>query len=149
MMVTDFRCRWQNHYVGDFFRYVGDFLNRSTTSWIGHQHIWSPTSVTNIDVTVYMLKGLEQIKIQYFTCKVSQLIQHPQSHKFLVTQLRKYLMKWIHLGDWKYEFYFKWSKIKQTWYSDELSNSHLNSVRFNHLKYNELNLPQNAMEMTI
>ena len=35
MMVTDFRCRWQNHYVGDFFRYVGDFLNvlnRSPTS---------------------------------------------------------------------------------------------------------------------
>ena len=27
MMVTDFRCWWQNHYVGDFFRYVGDFLN--------------------------------------------------------------------------------------------------------------------------
>ena len=32
MMVTDLRCWWQNHYVGDFFRYVGDFsnvLNRS------------------------------------------------------------------------------------------------------------------------
>ena len=42
MMVTDLRCRWQNHYVGDFFRYVGDFpniLNWSPTSWIGHQHI--------------------------------------------------------------------------------------------------------------
>ena len=35
MMVTDFRCWWQNHYVGDFFRHVGDFLkvlNRSPTS---------------------------------------------------------------------------------------------------------------------
>ena len=35
MMVTDFRYCWQNHYVGDFFRYVGDFLNvlnRSPTS---------------------------------------------------------------------------------------------------------------------
>ena len=35
MMVTDFICWWQNHYVGDFFRYVGDFLNdvnRSLTS---------------------------------------------------------------------------------------------------------------------
>ena len=67
MMVTDFRCWWQNHYVGDFFRYVGDFLyilNRSPTSWMirrlnrsptsqtCHQHIWSPTSVTNIDVTL-------------------------------------------------------------------------------------------------
>ena len=42
MMVTDLRCWWQNHYVGDFFRYVGDFLNvlnRSPTSWIGHQHL--------------------------------------------------------------------------------------------------------------
>ena len=27
MMVTDLRCCWQNHYVGDFFRYVVDFLN--------------------------------------------------------------------------------------------------------------------------
>ena len=52
--VGDLRCWWQNHYVGDFFRYVGDFLNvlnRSPTSQTCHQHIWSPTSVTNIDVT--------------------------------------------------------------------------------------------------
>ena len=27
MMVTDFRFQWQNHYVADFVRYVGDFLN--------------------------------------------------------------------------------------------------------------------------
>ena len=42
MMVTDLRCWWQNHYVGDFFRYVGDFLNvlnRSPLSWIGHKHL--------------------------------------------------------------------------------------------------------------
>ena len=54
MMVTDLRCWWQNHYVGDFFRYVGDFLNvlnRSPTSQTCNQLIWSPTSVTNIDVT--------------------------------------------------------------------------------------------------
>ena len=48
MLVTSL-CWWiydgdwfQNHYVGDFFRYVGDFLNvlnRSSTSWIGHQHL--------------------------------------------------------------------------------------------------------------
>ena len=57
-------CRWQNHYVGDFFRYVGDFLNvlrctfnRSPTSRIGHQHLklvtntFGPTSVTNIDIS--------------------------------------------------------------------------------------------------
>ena len=35
MMVTDFRFLWQNHYVGDFFIE----LNRSPTSWIGHQHL--------------------------------------------------------------------------------------------------------------
>ena len=55
MMVTDFRCWWQNHYVGDFFHYLGDFLNvlnRSTTSQTCHQHSWSPTSVTNIDETL-------------------------------------------------------------------------------------------------
>ena len=55
MMVTDLRCWWQNHYVRDFVRYVGDFLNvsnRSPTSQTCHQHIWSPTSVTNIDVTI-------------------------------------------------------------------------------------------------
>ena len=56
-MVTDFRCWWQNHYVGDFFRYVGDFLNvlnlNVPTSQTCHQHIWSPTSVTNIDVAIF------------------------------------------------------------------------------------------------
>jgi len=50
---------------GDFFRYVGDFinvLNRSPTSQTCHQHIWSPTSVTNIDVTVkYCSFGTEEI----------------------------------------------------------------------------------------
>ena len=59
-MVTDFRSWWQNHYVGDFFRNVGDFLNvlnRSPTSQICHQHIWSPTSVTYIDVNVSGLRS--------------------------------------------------------------------------------------------
>ena len=28
-------CWWQNHYVGDF----SNELNRSLTSWIGHQHL--------------------------------------------------------------------------------------------------------------
>ena len=56
MLVTDFGCWWQNNYVGDFFRYVDDILNvlnRSPTSQTCHQHIWSPTSVTNIDVTEF------------------------------------------------------------------------------------------------
>ena len=41
-MVTDMRCWLQNHYVGDFFRYAGDFLNvlnQSPASWIGRQHL--------------------------------------------------------------------------------------------------------------
>ena len=57
MMVTDFRCWWQNHYAGDFFRYVDDFLNvlnRSPTSQTCLQHIWSPTLVTNTDMTIQM-----------------------------------------------------------------------------------------------
>ena len=39
MLMTSL-CWWL--YVGDFFRYGGDFfnvLNRSPTSWIGHQHL--------------------------------------------------------------------------------------------------------------
>ena len=57
MMVTDLRCWWQNHYVGDFFRYVGDFLSvwkfhneighqhlKLVTNTFGHQHP-SPTSM--------------------------------------------------------------------------------------------------------
>ena len=42
MMVTDYRCWWQNHYTRDFFHYVGDFLNvlnRSPSSQTCHQHI--------------------------------------------------------------------------------------------------------------
>jgi len=60
MMVTDLRW-WQNHYVDDFFslcwwfsqciKSVTNILNRSPTSQTCRQHIWSPTSVTNIDVT--------------------------------------------------------------------------------------------------
>ena len=44
MMVTDFRCWWQNHYVGEFLRYVGDILkvlNRSPTHLVSsnrHKH---------------------------------------------------------------------------------------------------------------
>ena len=55
MMVTDFRCWWQNHYyVVDFFRYVGDFLNvlyRSPISCIGHQHPESVTNISNLSPT--------------------------------------------------------------------------------------------------
>ena len=60
IMATDLRYWWQSYYVGDFFRYVGDFssmfiksaisiLNRSPISFTCHLHILSPTSV--IDFT--------------------------------------------------------------------------------------------------
>ena len=63
-MVTDLRCWWHNHYVGDFFCYVGDLrnvLNRSSTSQTCHQHIRSRTSVTNIDVTVCNLYQVDKL----------------------------------------------------------------------------------------
>ena len=55
MMVTDLTCWCQNHYVSDLFRYFGDIynvLNRSPTSQICHQHFWSSTYVTNINLTL-------------------------------------------------------------------------------------------------
>ena len=61
VMATDLRCWWQNHYAGDFFRYIDNFLNvlnRLPTSQTCHQHIWSPTSVTNIDVTHGLLSNI-------------------------------------------------------------------------------------------
>ena len=36
MMVTDLRCWWQNHYVGDFFRYVGDCFTVTNTFGLHH-----------------------------------------------------------------------------------------------------------------
>ena len=42
MMVTDFRCWWQNHYVGDF----SNVLNRSPTCWIGHQLRWNRKKIS-------------------------------------------------------------------------------------------------------
>ena len=44
------------------FFVVGDFLNvlnRSPTSQTCHQHIGSPTTVTNIDVTVFFISMLK------------------------------------------------------------------------------------------
>ena len=60
MMVTDLRCWWQNHYRGLFslcwwfsqwFKSVTNILNRSSASQTCRQHVWSPTSITKIDVT--------------------------------------------------------------------------------------------------
>ena len=63
MMVTDLRCWCQNHYVGEFFRYVGYFLsvlNQSPTSWIGHPHL---KLVTNNDVSLVSLFWLNSQEI--------------------------------------------------------------------------------------
>ena len=58
MLMTSL-CWWL--YDGDWFQIfrfsqciksVTNIMNRSPTSQTCHQHIWSPTSVTNIDVTV-------------------------------------------------------------------------------------------------
>ena len=45
-------CWWQNHFVENYFVMLEffDVLNRPPTSYTCHQHILSPTSVTNIDV---------------------------------------------------------------------------------------------------
>jgi len=49
MMVTDFRCWWQNHYVVKFFRYVGDFLNV-----LNRQHPESVTNISNLSPTHFV-----------------------------------------------------------------------------------------------
>ena len=48
MMVNDFGCWWQNQYVGDLFRYVGDFhnvLNRS-------HNLESVSNISNLSPTM-------------------------------------------------------------------------------------------------
>ena len=44
MTVTDLRCWSRNQYVGDFFRYIGDFLNVPLRYKIGHQHLMLVTN---------------------------------------------------------------------------------------------------------
>ena len=54
MLVTESLCWWFFSLCWWFFqciKSVTNILNRSPTSQTCHQHIWSPTSVTNIDVT--------------------------------------------------------------------------------------------------
>ena len=47
MLVTESLCWW----FSQCFKSVTNILDRSPISQTCHQHIWSPTSVTNIDVT--------------------------------------------------------------------------------------------------
>ena len=44
-------CRWFSQCI----KSVASILNRSPTSQTCHQHIWSSTSVTNIDVTIFII----------------------------------------------------------------------------------------------
>ena len=65
MLVAEPLC-WRLFSLCWWFSQCNGLLNRSSISWIGHQHlklvtnIWSPTCVTNIDVTLYisLLKGV-------------------------------------------------------------------------------------------
>ena len=55
MLVTESLCWWLFSLCWWFslcIKSVTNILNRSPTSQTCHQHIWSPTSVTNIDVTL-------------------------------------------------------------------------------------------------
>ena len=51
MLVTDFRCWWHLLNIGD-----QKWSKPSLTSYTCHQHIWSPTSLTNIDVTSWTIR---------------------------------------------------------------------------------------------
>ena len=64
MVVTDFRCWaeslcWRHFslcwWFSQYNKSVNIILSRLPTSQTCHQHIWSPTSVTNIDVTQQMV----------------------------------------------------------------------------------------------
>ena len=54
MLVAESLCWWLFSlcwWFSQCIKSVTNILNRSPTSQTCHQHIWSPTSVTNIDVT--------------------------------------------------------------------------------------------------
>ena len=64
-----------------FFSYVSDFLNvlnRSPTSQTCHQHIRSPTSVTDIDVTIYTAepKNVNSMFLHFISVKLFKINIH-------------------------------------------------------------------------
>ena len=70
-MVTYFRCWWQNYFVGDFFRYVADYLsllNWSSTSLIGQQHLKLVSNTLTVS----------NIRHQH---RCNQMLQHNQMWK--------------------------------------------------------------------
>ena len=86
MMVTDLRCWWQNHYVGDFLRFVGDFRNV-----LNRAHILSPTHlVSNIRhqhrchliLTYQKHIFVSQIRHQY-RCRGKKIVANPGSGSIL------------------------------------------------------------------
>ena len=102
---TDLRFWWQNHYAGHVFHYVGGFLNvfnQSPITQTCHQHIWSPTSVTNIDVTTisphYRLKSIPAKCSLYHRCFViyriiDEAFVWPFLHKYKIIPIWSFL--WI------------------------------------------------------
>ena len=64
------------HYVGDFL----NVLNRSPTSQTCHQHVWSPTSVTNIDLTATDINMKSRI--------VKMVTDYDTSHELRAAEIR-------------------------------------------------------------
>ena len=74
-------CWWFSQYI----KSVTNILNRSPTSQTCHKHIWSPTSVTNIDVTLMMSPT------------------HPMSFLSSLTNLSYYIFT-----NWSHYWYLRW-----------------------------------------
>ena len=92
MMVTVYRCWWQNHNACDFFRYIGDFLNvlnRSPTSQTCHQHILSPISVTNIDIT--------QISSKLSVCNIHSFVNGKFNSLIHYSRMKVNMFDWVWL----------------------------------------------------
>ena len=108
MMVTILRCWWQKKYYDDIFLHVGDipighehhnmlecdvgdwywmfvpnswcwWRNLSPTSKSCHQHIWSPTSITNIDETQKIIEhrpcySAPSVSLNGYLCRTKFII---------------------------------------------------------------------------
>ena len=102
---------------------VTNILNRSPTSQTGHQHNWSPTSVTDIDVTERMdrmiwciwnvkyIIYISYIKLNELNLKVKRLFSLCQKYDFLriihsSCTLYSLPSLWmIYEGSYKYSFF--------------------------------------------
>ena len=62
MMVTDLRCWWQNHYVGDFFAMLVIFA----MYLIGHQHSETVTNISKLSPTQLVWNIRHQHRCNHF-----------------------------------------------------------------------------------